>query len=630
MEAENNQLERDRTKTRRWCNVERIFRYLGLAAAGLPLFAVTATAQIRIGETSTTASGNVSSGYNATYSNMEGSTHGWTLGGAGTFAGSFHSPNFLSYNFSPYLNQSRANSNFQSISNASGLNFSANIFAGSKFPGSINFSKAYNSEGNYAVPGLADYVTHGNSDTFGINWSENLPNAPSLSAGFQTGTSQYSVYGANDSGKNSFHSLNLHSGYQWEGFNLGAFYTRGASHSIIPQIIAGTNSAVQNTSDSYGLNASHMLPLHGSASGSINRSDWNTDYAGTTTNGSIDLINGSGAVHPTDRIAVSVSMSYSDNLTGQIVQSILAAGGTVTGLNTSESSDSLDLMTVATYSPVKNLQTAAFFERRTQSYEGADFGVKSYGGNASYMHGVLNGTFNSSVSVIVNSSEQNGEDTIGFSATENYSNVMLGWHVNESFAYAQNVQTLLVTYMNSFYNYSGNARRNWGRFNVSMGGGGSRTALTDQAGTSNSSQSYSASAGFGSLVTANATYAKSDGQALLTGTGLVGVPVPSPVLPSDLVSLFGGKSYSFGLSSTPAKKLTMAASYGKSIFNTSSNGIASNNENDELTTLIQYQVRKLNFVSGYSRLQQGFSTTGTRPEVVSSYYMGLSRWFNFF
>ena len=116
---------------------------------------------------------------------MTGSSHGWTVGGAALISGSFHSPNFLSYNFSPYLNQSRANSNFQSISNASGVNLSANIFAGSKFPGSITYSKAYNSDGNYAVPGIADYVTHGNNDTFGINWSENLPDAPSFSAGFR-------------------------------------------------------------------------------------------------------------------------------------------------------------------------------------------------------------------------------------------------------------------------------------------------------------------------------------------------------------------------------------------------------------------------------------------------------------
>ncbi len=174
----------------------RSIRFARLVTAGLLLSAIPASAQIRFGETSTSATGTISSGYTATYGNMTPSAHGWTVGGVADFTGSFHSPNFLSYNISPYLNQSRANSNFQSTSNASGVNVSANIFSGSKFPGSVTYSKAYNSEGNYAVPGLANYVTHGDSDTFGINWSENIPDAPSFSAGFQSGSSRvFGVWG---------------------------------------------------------------------------------------------------------------------------------------------------------------------------------------------------------------------------------------------------------------------------------------------------------------------------------------------------------------------------------------------------------------------------------------------------
>jgi len=49
-----------------------------------------------------------------------------------------------------------------------------------------------------------------------------------------------------------------------------------------------------------------------------------------------------------------------------------------------------------------------------------------------------------------------------------------------------------------------------------------------------------------------------------------------------------------------------------------------------LNTLVQYQYRKLNFISGYDRLEQGFSGSGTPPEVISTYYFGVSRWFSFF
>lgn len=606
-------------------------RAAGLLQAVLLLLPWTAAAQIQLGEISASSNGTISSGYTASSGNLTNSSHGWTLGGATSLTGSFYNPNFLSFNASLYLNQSRANSDFQSISNASGVNLSTNIFSGSKFPGSISYSKSYNSDGNYAVPGLANYVTHGNSDTLGISWSENLPDVPTFSAGFQLGTSNYSVYGTNDQGNNAFHSLNLHSGYEWAGINMAAYYSNGGGHSLIPQLVTGIPSTEShNYNTALGFNVSSHLPLHGSCSAGANRSEWNSNYLGSSSTGTIDLYNALAAIHPFKKLSFSVSSNYSDNLSGQLIESVVAAGGVVSGLNSNAASDSLDVMAAAGYSPGANVQTTAFVERRTQDFLGETYGVTSYGASAIYAHTLLNGTFNSSLIVTANNSDNSGEDTLGFSTSENYSSQVLGWHLSESFGYAQNVQTLLITYQNSFYNYSANARHNWGEFNFSAGVGGSRTALTQQAGTASSSQSYNASAGYGIWLTGTGSYSKSDGQAIETGAGLVPVPVPSPILPSGLVSLFGGDSYSFGLSSTPVKKLIIGASYAKSLSNTSSNLISSENQNTELNTLIQYQFRKLNFVSGYARLEQGFSGSGSPPETLTTYYAGVSRWFSFF
>ena len=587
-------------------------------------------AQLRLGETSTRGNGTLSSGYTATYGNMTESSHGWTLGGAGTFSGYFHSPNFLSYNFSPYLNQSRSNSNFQSISNASGMNLSTGIFGGSKFPGSISYSTAYNSDGNYGIPGLANYVTHGTNHAFGVNWSALLEGKPTLSAGYQTGGSQYSVYGTHDNGENSFQSVNLHSNYRWEGFGLGAFYVYGNNHAMVPQLGARDVLKTHTSSMAYGMSTSHSLPLRGAASAAFNRSSWDSDYSGFNSNGTIDTVNTSAGIHPTRKLTITGTANYSDNLSGQLVQSVINAGGAVSGVNTNQSSHSLDLMGVATYVALSSLQTSATVERRTQSFDGQDFGVDSYGGDAVFTHRLAGGTINSAVSVTANRSTRNSTDSIGISASESYSNVLMGWHVTESFSYAQNVQTLLVTYMNSFYNFSGNVRRRWGNLNVSAAAGGSRTALSAQPDTANSSESYSASLGYGRFITASGSYARADGQALATGSGLVGVPIPPPILPSDLVDLFGGKSYSASLSSQPLKHLILSASYSKSSNNTVSSGVFSANDNSQFNTLLQYQVRKMNFISGYSRMQQGFSASGTQPQIISSYYMGLSRWFNFF
>jgi hypothetical protein len=599
--------------------------------AGLMLMAWPAAAQVRFGEVSSNLSGMIAPGYTADYGNLTGSDHTWTLGGVANYTGSFYNPNFLSFNASVYLNQSRANSDFQSISDASGVNVSSTIFGGSRFPGSVGYSKAYNSEGSYSVPGLANYVTHGNNDTFSVNWSENLPKAPSFSAGYQMGGSQYSVYGTNDQGNNSFHSLNLHSGYTLAGFNMGAFYSLGGGKSLIPQVVSGeTSTEADNSSSAMGFNVTHQLPLHGSASAGVNRSTWNSEYQGSSSTGTIDLLSALAAIHPFAKVSLSASANYSDNLAGQVIQSVVSSGGTVPGLSSDNGSNSLDLMGVASYTPAVHLQTSAYVERRSQTFLGTDYGVTSFGASGTYARVLLNGNFNATLNVTENSSDQNAGDTLGFSAMANYSNELLGWKLSGSFGYAQNVQTLLVTYMNSYYNYSGNARHRWGRLNVSMGAGASQTALTEQAGTANTSQSYSASVGYSPWFTANGSYSKASGQALATGAGLVPVPVPTPILGSSQVSLYGGDGYSFALSSSPRKGFNLSGSYAKSSSNTTSDGVASLNENDEYNALVQYQFRKLWFNSGYSRLEQSFSGSSTPPETISSFYIGVSRWFNFF
>jgi len=99
--------------------------------------------------------------------------------------------------------------------------------------------------------------------------------------------------------------------------------------------------------------------------------------------------------------------------------------------------------------------------------------------------------------------------------------------------------------------------------------------------------------------------------------------------PDDLI-LYGGKSYSFGLSSNPMRRLTIAATYAKAYGNTNVLGVLSSNNTEQINTLFQYQFRKMYLTGGYSKLDQGFSVSGTPPEKISTFYIGVSRWFNFF
>jgi hypothetical protein len=46
--------------------------------------------------------------------------------------------------------------------------------------------------------------------------------------------------------------------------------------------------------------------------------------------------------------------------------------------------------------------------------------------------------------------------------------------------------------------------------------------------------------------------------------------------------------------------------------------------------IIQYRLRKIYLDGGFTRLRQSVGTAGAVPVSVTSYYIGFSRWFNFF
>ena len=72
-------------------------------------------------------------------------------------------PRFLNFTAYPYYNRSQENSGSQSITDSSGVNLNSSIFGGSHFPGSVSFGENLNSTGNYGLPGIQGFTTHGNS-----------------------------------------------------------------------------------------------------------------------------------------------------------------------------------------------------------------------------------------------------------------------------------------------------------------------------------------------------------------------------------------------------------------------------------------------------------------------------------
>jgi hypothetical protein len=622
-----------------------------LFLAGWLFFLVPAAAQMNVGDNvQLTGNGNLSGGYSDNWGNQIGSSHGFNFGGVASIGGYYYSPNFLSFNVTPYYNQNWANSNFQTTTNSSGIALSSSVFAGSKFPGSVSYSADFNKEGTFSLPGSQNYVTNGNGQGFGVGWSANLPDAPSVSVGYSYGNSNYSVYGTNENGSTSFNNFFVHSAYRWDNFSLAGGFNHNNSNAEIPQIFS-TGQEESSTSDSTGyyFTVAHPLPLHGSTSVNFNRTDLNSDYLGYSFNGTIDTISAFAGVNPTSKWSVSTSANYTDNLNGVLYQSIvptgasttgaanLAAGGTTaatapaqtTDLTQSESSHAWDFTVGSGYAIAPNLQIRGQYEWREQLYNGINYTASGVTVGAIYGRTIFGGSFNANAYVTDNDSSNISGSQIGFSTNASYNRQFGRWNVTMSGGYGQNLQTLLVAYTTSSYSYAGSVGRRFGAFVWTANAGASHSLLTGQPDSAYSSQSYGTALGVKRL-SFSANYNQSSGSGLASGGGVNPTPPLPPIIPPSLLIMYGGTSYAFSASGSPVRRWTLSGTYLKANSDTTNQGIFSANKVEEEIFSTQYQFRKVGVNGGYSHLIQGFSASGVAPANFSAVYIGLYRWFNFF
>jgi len=588
-------------------------------------------AQIQVGDNlNMNLGGTVAFGYSGTVGDGVPSGHGIGGGGNADLSGSYYNPNFLSFHLNPYYNQSRQNSSFQSISDSTGLNASASIFGGSHFPGYINYSKSYNSSGTFAVPGLADFTAHGNTDSFGIGWTEALPDKPLLSVGYQQGSSDYSLFGTNSDSTAHYRSFNAMAAHTLDGFRLNANYHHTSTETEFPQIFAGQQVQKSDSgNDAYSFGASHHLPWNGSASANFSRADYDFNSAGAHSSGAINALDGFVSVNPTSKLSLDSNFYYNDNLVGTIEQTIVQAGGSILETLPGRGSSSLSLNESATYTVNNSLRLIARASHRQQMYATADLSSEAYGGVISYFHMFLGGRFNFTQTLSRNTASFNNEATLGLASAVGYSRSVGRWNVSGAFNYAQNQQTLLITYSSSTYSYSGTVGRKLGyKTYWTVGANASKSVVNNQANSGYQSQSYTTALTM-QKIGFSAGYSRSSGNAIATGTGLIPSPVPLPITPSPVTS-YGGKSYSFGFGGSPMKRLTFSGSFVKVYSNTFADQQFSQNNTQLATVYTQYYFRKMNLNAGYTRLFQGFTGSGTLPISSNSYYIGISRWFNFF
>ena len=604
---------------------------LGLAIASL-LCGTALHAQLQAGsDTQLNLDGTISAGYSGTMTNDAGNGHGLIFGGAANFSGSYYSPQFLSFDVAPFYNQSRNNSDFQSITDSSGVTAAANIFGGSHFPGYVNYSKVFNNESNnYVVPRLASYATNGNTQTFGVGWAANFKDFPLLSFGYQQGDSNYSLYGTQQQSSDRFHSVFGLANYNIDGFHLSGGIHYSNTDSVFPNILAGTAPETANSdTTTYNFNMSRAVDNDGTTWFNFTRNTTNYEFEDVSNSATSDILTGGVSLRPTKRLFTTLSADYDDNLAGSIYQQVTSTGALVPVTLNEQPSQSWGVVGNAQYSVLRGLYVDGMISHRQQQFEGTSYDSNAYSGSVFYGRDLLGGQLSTGATVTESTYGNNNTSLLGFLANVIYIRKIGEWGLSGSFGYSQNTQTILIAYTSSGYSFSASVnRRVVGHLFWNAGASASKSELNQVAGYTNMNQSYSTGLS-GRWLSVSGAYSKSSGSGLLTTTGVTPLPpgVPPVLVPTVL---YGGTTYSASLGSTPIRGLTVSGSAIWSRTNTGGDAINSNNTTQQAYVYLTYKVRKVYLNAGYSRLLQGFSASGLPPSTLSTYYVGLSRWFKAF
>jgi len=614
-------------------------RYLIISAVWLiALFGrlPLAHAQVQLGENwHLTADGEATFGYSGDYGDQIESTHGLNFGFNGTTAGYFYNPNFINFAVTPYYNQSRNDSTSQSLSDASGVTATANFFGGSHFPGSVSYHYDYNTTNLLGQPGVPNFLTQGNDQGIGIGWAALFPGWPTLSVGYQQGSGSGTVSGTDLTTSSSNRVFNLHSTYNWSGFLLNAYYTHNSYDTVLPEFLSGTVSDEnENASgNDVGFSASRHIPLNGEFYASFDRSSISSNFLApqvendnTNTTLTNDLETAGATFHPTQKFGFFVNETYISDLSGYLNQGLISSG--VTPVNLGSGSHSFTGGGGVNYAFTDNLIGQVQATYYDQAYYNQTFSGTYLAGTL-YYNKRLWDMFSFYGSVVDSATPETGTNTVGFIGNVNFFRRFGGWAVTGNFNYAQNVQSVLITETTSYYSYSANVHHRLGsRWHWTGAYGATHSGITNQAGTDYHSQSFSTSLSMRTLGI-NGFYQSSSGNSLITAAGIIPLPVTPGIEPDNVIQ-FTGDGFGGGLSYTAFRRLSLSAAYSRSLSDTLSNSIYSRNSTTVFNTQMQYHLRRIGVLAGYTRFFQGISATGILPSTENSFFVGITRYFKFF
>lgn len=612
----------------------RYLRQLGMCGClcvslWLRLSAQTPTTQPNSGDNLSFAmDGDLSFGYNESFGNQVPSTGNLNFGGTANVKGYYYDPKFLSFNASPYYSQSRLNSNYNSVFDSSGVTASAQFFSGSHTPGSFSYSRSYNREGQFGLPDAGTYRTRGAGQSFGVGWGFAFPKIPSFDIGYNFGDGSSRILGTDVTGNNSYRTLSLGSGYEIKGFLLSATYLNNHLSDDLPDAVDFSQVInAETTQDTRQVNVSHRLSFNGNVHGSFNRTEYSSDVGSSLVHDTFDSVNTGVNLSPIHRLNVGTNVSYTENLAASLLQSILPTSPTGIASTAGLSSNSLDVSESATYAITQHFNLQGWFDQRRQEVFGYELTSQLYSGGANYSRDLFGGTLGLYAGISRYSTSAAGATQTGTTDSISYTRRLDAWTTSASFHYSRNVESALAAFTQSGYGYSMGLNRmlhGW-RWNLSVAG--SRNALDSLNTSATFAQNYSSSIA-GTKVSFFGSYARSSGNAVQTGTGLVNTPTPV-IVPAALLILYGGDSYSLGASIHPTGRLNISADYVRNTYTTQNDQLSSENRVKQAQVIVDYFYRQMHFIGGYSYLYQAIGTGGT-PADFQTVFIGVTRHFDFF
>jgi hypothetical protein len=598
------------------------------------LLALPSAAQIEVGDNLRM---NLSGDVGVTYAggvNQGLSDHSLGFSGNGNLTGNYYSPNFLNFNVDPFYNRAQSNSVFGSLTNTTGVTANMNLFSGSHFPGTVSYNRLFNGTSQFGVPGSEiGLAQHTNTQGYGIGWSALIPDWPTLTANYSVNNNSNSIFGTEGNNDESDHTLNILSNYKWDGFRMTGQFVHRNTDANFSEVINGI-APVHTTSSSndFGATVQHSLPMAGTFGVSWNHLDYDYAYRDSyapSSSGGSTTVNGNASFHPTSKLGVAFDANYNDSLLGSIPEPVLNHGA-VLNLKSLGSFRSEMVGSDVYYQFFRNLGVHADITHEHQSFLGRSYDATQFLGSANFNFDrtLLKGL---SFSLgVVDTVQQTDNTGLGFVGTLNYTRKFAGWDVSGNFSYAQNVQTVMLVYTTSSYSYLGSVRRRMGERTYFMAGySGAHSGITANSGTTSSAERVWTTfmhRGY----TMNVFYNKSSGEAILSSNGMV--PVPGNLPPSVLGAFtsYDSKGWGFNAGANPIRRLAISVGYSKSDGHTIVPLLTTATDDELINGIMQYRLRKIFLNAGYTQLRQSVGAPGSKPIDVTTYFIGFSRWFNFF